>query len=141
MTVTIGKWYHYCLTWSAASREQRVYFQGEMIKKVPTADEIMLDMDEVGGFIVLGNDATHNGPLEGKGRPYPFGGELTQLNVFSKELSAQEVFDMKQSDLTLDFVRKFSGIRYIKWEEILLWNRYGNVREIEVLLGNLSFHC
>ena len=139
MTATLGKWYHYCLTWSAASQEQKIYVQGEIIKTASTASQRMLEIDPTNGYIVLGNDVSTQGVPIGTKSPFPFGGELTQLNVFSKEMSAQEVAEIWENELTLHFVHKFGATRYIKWEEILLWRRFGNVHDTEILLGNSSF--
>ena len=61
-----------------------------------------------------------------------FGGELFKANVFSKELSASEVQDMWKGGLCSEVEEKYGRTRYLKWEDILLEDKSGNVTEIDV---------
>lgn len=139
MTVPPGKWHHYCLTWSLQSNFQRVYIQGELIHELSRTVQRELFEDPVNGrnYFVLGNDVGLILPFLTV-RKYRFSGELTQLNVFSKELSAMEVAEIWRSGFSLSYAWKHKKSRYLKWEEILLWRRFGSVEDVEISLGKLS---
>ena len=66
---------------------------------------------------------------------------MTKLNVFSKELTATEVKMMSDAGLGSDIEETYGLVRRIRWEDILLQPRTGNVAEIEVrgtkILGKL----
>ena len=139
MTVSLGKWHHYCLTWSLESNLQRVYIQGALIHELSRTVDRELFEDPVNGrnYFVVGNDVKWNLPFTAE-RSFWFGGELTQLNVFSKELSAMEVAEIWRSGFSLSYAWKHEKSRYLKWEEILLWRRFGNVEDLEISLGKFS---
>ena len=59
-----------------------------------------------------------------------FGGELYKLNLYSKELSSGEVQEMAEDKCT-EIEETFGVVRAIKWEQILLETRNGDVSEIE----------
>ena len=134
LTVASGEWYHLCTTWSQSSNNLRAYHNGNLIKEgsgnpVP-----------VGGNMVIGDDCLGGGN-DGRSAGYPFGGEMTKLNVFSKELTASEVKMMSDAGLGSDIEETYGLVRRIRWEDILLLPRTGNVAEIEVrgtkILGKL----
>ena len=80
----------------------------------------------LGGYVVIGNEAYSTG-LRGGGPGYQFGGELTKLNIFSKELSAEEVREMWEGGIFSRVEMNHQDTRYIKWEDILTWERTGTV--------------
>ena len=57
---------------------------------------------------------------------------MTKLNVFSKELTATEVKMMSDAGLGSDIEETYGLVRRIRWEDILLLPRTGNVAEIDV---------
>ena len=125
LTVASGEWYHLCSTWSHSTNTLRAYHNGHLIREgsgnpVP-----------VGGNLVIGNDC-HDGGNNGNSAGYPFGGEMTKLNVFSKELTATEVKIMSDAGLGSNIEETYGLVRRIRWEDILLQTRTGNVAEIDV---------
>ena len=125
LTVASGEWYHLCTTWSQSSSTLRAYHNGNLLKE-GTGDPV-----PVGGNLVIGNDCVGGGN-KGGSAGYPFGGEMTKLNVFSKELTATEVKMMSDAGLGSDIEETYGLVRRIRWEDILLLPRTGNVAEIEV---------
>ena len=77
---------------------------------------------ELGGYLALGNEAYPDST-------YQFGGEMTKLNVFSKELTAAEVRAMKDAGIFSSIERNHEEDRYFKWEDILTWERAGTIIE------------
>ena len=59
-----------------------------------------------------------------------FGGELFKLNFYSKELSSTEVLEMARDKCT-EVEETYGAVRSIKWEDILLKTRNGDVTEID----------
>ena len=134
LTVASGEWYHLCTTWSQSSNTLRAYHNGNLLKE-GTGNPV-----PVGGNLVIGNDCLGGGN-NGNEAYHPFGGEMTKLNVFSKELTATEVKMMSDAGLGSDIEETYGLVRRIRWEDILLLPRTGNVAEIEVrgmkILGKL----
>jgi hypothetical protein len=127
VTVEKGKWYHYCATWSISSETRRVYFNGNLIGSLSDVRYIIPS----NGNLVIGNDCLEGGN-KGKGNSYPFGGELTKLNVFSKELSAAEVKAMTEAGIKSIIEKTHDADRQIRWEDILTKPRYGSVADINL---------
>ena len=125
LTVASGEWYHLCTTWSRSSNTLRAYHNGNLLKE-GTGNPV-----PVGGNLVIGNDCLGGGN-NGNSVGYPFGGEMTKLNVFSKELTATEVKMMSDAGLGSDIEETYGLVRKIRWEDILLLPRTGNVAEIGV---------
>ena len=134
LTVAPGEWYHHCTTWSLSSNNLRAYHNGNLLKE-GTGKTV-----PAGGNLVIGNDCLTGGN-NGKSVSYPFGGEMTKLNVFSKELTATEVKMMSDAGLGSNIEETYGLVRRIRWEDILLLPRTGNVADIEVrgtkILGKL----
>ena len=125
LTVASGEWYHLCLTWSHSSNFLKAYHNGNLIRE-GGGNPIPVD-----GNLVMGNDCL-NGGNNGNPANNPFGGEMTKLNVFSKELTATEVKIMSDAGLGSDIEETYGLVRRIRWKDILLLPRNGNVAEIEV---------
>ena len=125
VTVQLGTWRHVCLTWSLTTREISVYYDGLLIGSVTTPSGKKLGLD---GYVVLGNEFNSYGGNFN----FPFGGELFKVNLFDKELSAAEVKEMADGGLCSEVEEKFGRSRYLKWEDILLEEKSGNVSEIDV---------
>ena len=131
LTVASGEWYHLCTTWSQSSNTLRAYHNGNLLKE-GTGNPV-----PVGGNLVIGNDCLGGG---NNGNPayHPFGGEMTKLNVFSKELTATEVKMMSDAGLGSDIEETYGLVRRIRWEDILLQPRTGNVAEIDVPVSTFT---
>ena len=139
--VPLGEWYHLCSIWSRSLNTVSIYKDGNLLKtssKGSTGVPIPLN-----GFLVIGDDCNgiNNGNNSVAGG-YPFGGEMAKLNVFSKELSAAEIKAMSDSGIGSNIEETYGEQRHIRWEDILLKPRTGNVAEIKLpastVLGNLT---
>ena len=124
-SVPLGTWYHYCYTWSMSSRTQKVYLNGQVIGSRLTSSGRNLGTN---GYLVIGNDQDSHGG--GMTTEEIFGGELYKLNFYSKELSRTEVLEMARDKCT-DVEETYGAVRSIKWEDILLKTRNGDVTEID----------
>ena len=125
LKVENGEWYHHCTTWSHTSNNLRVYHNGKLIK------EASGNPVPVGGNLVIGNDCKDGGN-KGDSMSHPFGGELTKLNVYSRELTASEVKAMSDGGIGSCVEKTHGEDRRIRWEEILQEKRYGNVKTTEL---------
>ena len=118
VTVTWATWHHHCSTWRRSTGTWRVYHDGVMLGERTKPGGTL----NLGGYLAIGNDAPPNAR-------YQFGGEMTKLNVFSKELTAAEVRAMKDAGIFSSIERNHEEDRYFKWEDILTWERGGTIRE------------
>ena len=124
VTVPVGSWTHYCMSWSAASHKQRIYYNGTETESQRTPNFRKLGL---GGYLVIGNDQDcYGGCFTEKNI---FGGELYKLNVFSRELSKEDISEMWRGGLCSELEEKYGKTRYLKWEDILLERRNGTVTE------------
>ncbi|XP_063683279.1 uncharacterized protein LOC134817860 [Bolinopsis microptera] len=118
-TTTAGNWYTYCSTWSLASRTFRVYVNGHLAGTQTTPSGRRLT---TGYKLVLG--AYHTDGAQ------QFGGEIFNLNVFSKELTATEIAIMAAKGLCTDTPEELEDYRIIKWEQIMKLTRSGTVTDV-----------
>jgi len=124
-TVTPGSWFHNCLSWDATSNARNVYINGALVdsKATPAGRTLKL-----GGYLVLGNE--QQGLGTGMDDNNILNGEIFKLNMFSEKLSDAEIKEMARDMCSV--VEETQGeVRAIKWEEVLLKTRTGNVTEIK----------
>ena len=122
--VSVGTWYHNCLSWDLATQSRSVYVNGVLVNSTATPAGRKLGLD---GYLVLGNE--QNSPNYGMDSNNIFGGELFNLNVFSKKLNQSEVQEMA-SQMCSEVEETYGDVRSIKWEEILLQTKNGDVAEV-----------
>ena len=125
VSVVFGEWYHHCTTWGRSSNTRSVYYHGNLIG---THSGGLVPLN---GNLVIGNNC-HGGGNNGRQAGYPFGGELSKLNVFSKELSAAEVKAMSDAGIGSNIEETYGAQRQIRWEDILLKQRTGNVVQKQI---------
>ena len=127
-TTPQGSWYFYCSTWSLASRTFRIYHNGELVGTQTTPSGRTL---RTGHTLVLGNyGAGHSG--------HPFGGEMFNFNMFSRELTASEVASLSENGLCTAIPESLEDYRRIKWEEILKLSRSGTVFDIDTSCATIN---
>ena len=119
-TTPQGSWYLYCSTWSLASRTFRIYHNGELVGTQTTEYGRTL---QTGQTLVLGNYRPGGGNH--------FGGEMYNLNMYSRALTASEVASLSENGLCTPIPESLEDYRKIKWEEILKLSRSGTVRDID----------
>ena len=125
-TTPQGSWYFYCSTWSLASRTNRIYHNGELVGTQTTNSGRTL---QTGQTLILGNYSP--GPSGNE-----FGGEMYNLNIYSRELTASEVASLSENGLCTLIPESLEDYRKIKWEEILKLSRSGTVQDIDIDTGN-----
>lgn len=125
VTVELGVWAHWCYTWSFSTLTAKVNYNGQLLGSVttPSGRKVVVE-----GYVVLGNEFnSHGGDLN-----YPFGGDLFKANLFDEELDASQVKAMADAGLCSDIEEGYGRSRFLKWEDLLLEEKSGNVTEIDV---------
>ncbi|XP_063686140.1 uncharacterized protein LOC134819915 [Bolinopsis microptera] len=119
----MSTWYHYCGTWSLASKTFKGYINGALV----VTQTIPARFLKTSGNMVLGD---YWNPYA-RGASYnDFGGEMFNLNFFSNELTGGEVAAMSKDGLCTQV--GFDDTRVIKWEELLTKPKMGNVQDISL---------
>lgn len=118
-----NEWYHLCVTWSASSSKMNYYVNGVAVDSINHSASSV----RAGGILILGQDQDLYGG--GFDVSQTFGGDLYQLNVFSRELLEEDVgamyYDGKCSKLASSLVHHI----VISWKDILNAPRMGAVHE------------
>ena len=121
----VGVWTHWCYTWSFSTREANVYLNGQLLGSATTPSGRKVGVE---GYVVLGNEFnSYGGDFN-----WPFGGDMFKVNVFDKELDASQVKAMADAGLCSDVEEQYGRSRFLKWEDLLLEEKSGNVTEIDV---------
>ena len=94
-TVSPGTWFHNCMSWDTTTQRRDVYLDGVLIDGRATPAGRTLGQ---GGSILLGNEQ-ERGPGAGMDYHDIFGGEMYQLNVFSRKLSDSEIKRMSKKQV------------------------------------------
>ena len=126
-SVELEVWSHWCHTWSFSTRTAKVYRNGQLLGSGTTPFGKKLGTE---GYVVLGNEFDSYGG--GFQDVNAFGGDLFKANVFDKELDASEVKEMADGGLCSGVEEKYGRSRYLKWEDLLLEEKSGNVTEVDV---------
>ena len=121
-TIVMNTWTHQCQSWSPSTRNIKTYYNGTLVKSNRIYSLAPL---EEGGVITLGHDAGSKSGLE------VFGGQLMKLDIFGKELSAEQVSELYNAGRCSDAEMKHQEVRFITWESILSQDRTGNVTEVD----------
>ncbi|KAL5272011.1 hypothetical protein ACHWQZ_G000268 [Mnemiopsis leidyi] len=129
--VALGTWYHFCFSWEGATMIRDGYIDGVRVfgGVYDRQNRTTLGLE---GIIVLGNkQRVGPGEVTYMIDRYAFGGELYQLNIFTRKLSSAEIREMS-TDMCSGVEIKYGDERRIKWEDILQKTKYGNVTEAGV---------
>ena len=122
-TVTMGTWFHNCLAWSESSLTRDLYIDGRLVYSWATPAGRTVNL---GGYILLGAEQSKLGG--GMDSADIFGGELYQLNMFSKKMSGSEIMRMA-ANMCMGEEESFGELRKLKWEDVILKTRHGDVTE------------
>jgi len=118
-----NEWYHTCFTWSA-STQMDYYVNGVLVKSKSNS----VSSIGSGGILILGQDQDSYGG--GFDINQAFGGDLYQLNVFSRKLLVEDIaamyYDGKCSKLASSLVHDVA----ISWEDVMGATRNGAVHEV-----------
>jgi len=116
-----NQWYHFCMTWSASTRKMHHYVNGLVVNSI----DVNLSSVRAGGILILGNEQDSYG---GKfALSQAFGGDLYQLNVFSRKLSAKDVSAMYYAGRCTKLPSTLASDIVISWKAILDAPRSGDV--------------
>ncbi|XP_063694111.1 uncharacterized protein LOC134825851 [Bolinopsis microptera] len=120
-TVVMNTWTNQCQSWSQSSGKMKTYYNGTLVGSKSVSSAPL----EEGGVITLGHDAGSPGESE------IFGGQLMKLDIFGKELSAEQVSELYNAGRCSNTEKKHQEVRFITWESILSQDRTGNVTEVD----------
>ncbi|KAL5267866.1 hypothetical protein ACHWQZ_G004794 [Mnemiopsis leidyi] len=123
---TVGAWSHHCTSWSTSSNKRKTYFEGKLVGESNTPARTL----GLGGYIFFNNENHYDGGSRDTSEV--FGGELFKVNFFTKELTGEEILEMKEAGLCSDVEEKYGRFRYLRWEDILLEERTGNITEVSI---------
>ena len=127
--VTKGEWYHACLSWSSSSQYAWYYVNGELLGSVATGSRTL----STGNKMVIGHHSSYISPFQNSNS---FVGEVSELNVYAKELTAEEVKRMFSGGLCGLWEEENEDVWVLTWEDILKLPRTGSVGEV-----SLTEHC
>ena len=119
-----GVWVQWCGTWSVESRRFRMYVNGTLASYKITDSGRRL---QTGGQLVLGD---YQDPVVHGTSGHNFGGEMFGFNMFAKELTGEEIAELSKDGLCTDIPERLERYRRIRWEDIILLPRRGNVQNI-----------
>ena len=119
-THPVGSWYHYCVSWSLASRTIRLYLDGRLIGS---------DQTDSGRTLTMGGRLWFNRAGYARHQSHVFGGDIFQFNIYSDVLSASSIQNIAEGGLCHD-LSEFDRIRILSWENIFARSRTGDVTEV-----------
>lgn len=117
--ITKGTWFHACLSWSTSSRALRYYANGQLLGTMTTDSRTL----STGYKVVLGN---HAKVLDSQ---YAFTGEMSNLNVYSKELTSEEIRRQAEAGMCSLNLDENEDYRVLKWENLIKLPKTGSVTE------------
>ena len=120
--VTKGDWFHACITWSTSSRSLRYYANGKLLGTMTTDSRTL----STGYKVVIGN---HVNRLNSG---YAFTGEMRNLNVYSKELTSEEIRRQAEAGMCSLDQDENEDVRVLKWEDLIKLPRTGSVTEVPI---------
>ena len=120
--VTKGDWFHACITWSTSSRSLRYYANGKLLGTRTTHSRTL----STGYKVVIGN---HANELNSR---YAFTGEMRNLNVYSKELTSEEIRRQAEAGICSLKQDENEDVRVLKWEDLIKLPRTGSVTELPI---------
>ena len=121
--VTKGDWFHACLSWSTSSRSLRYYANGKLLGTKTTSSKTL----RTGYKVVIGN---HASVLDSR---YAFTGEMRNLNIYSKELTSEEIRRQAEAGMCSLNQDENEDVRVLKWEDLIKLPRTGSVTETPIL--------
>ena len=124
-----NEWHHFCVTWGNSTRKKCMYYDGKKIGAKPTGERKL----HVPGSLMFGQLHKSHG-LSGWSIDSccPFQGELYDTNIFSTQLSADQVKEMFSQGLCSNYSLSFENDTLLSWEYILQMKRRGNVTAREL---------
>ena len=125
------EWHHFCLSWSFKRLQREMYLDGELVGAKATAAGRTLAL---GGTLVLGQDQDAPGGSFEKSQA--FGGQLYELNIFHRALSATEIKNMHGSGRCKKMDVQLNSDILLGWEDILRAQRHGEMRMVEGTCSN-----
>ena len=123
---TIDEWHHICTTWGFADHTTHIYYDGELVGTKSTWTDRKLFSP---GSLMLGQFHVGYGGKKIEEDAY-FGGELHDLNIYSRELTDSEVRDICAKGRCSSYSKTFGGDRFLRGEDFLQQKRHGNVTEV-----------
>ena len=125
-TTPTGRWFNLCVTWAKSTTTSKLYLDGVLVGTDSTPSRSLY----TGGGLCLGR--LH--PSWSSSSSYIFGGEVFNLNLFSRVLSDTEIKKAAQEGLCSRSLQDLES-RVLKWEYILSRSKSGFVVETDTGCG------
>ena len=120
--VTKGDWFHACISWSTSSRSLRYYANGKLLGTMTTDSRTL----STGYKVVIGNHANR------LNSQFSFIGEMRNLNVYSKELTPEEIRRQAEAGMCSLNQDENEDVRVLKWEDLIKLPKTGSVTELPI---------
>ena len=124
--VTKGDWFHVCVTWNTSSRSMRYYANGKLLVTQSLRPSTDSSTVSTGHTVVIGNHNAYRNSY------WAFTGEMRNLNVYSKELTSEEVRRQVEAGMCSLNQDENEEFRVLKWEDILKIPRKGPITELPI---------
>jgi len=86
----------------------------------------------MGGTIAIGQ-YHKTATIEASFNNHPFGSQVLKLNVYKRQLEAEEIGQMFSSGMCSDFEDSLVGDAFLRWETILYaTERHGTITEVPI---------
>ena len=123
-TTPVGTWLHYCVSWTTSTHTIQVYLNGVQVASGQVSYRRQLHTP---GTLTIGRAFPNTNPA------YIFGGEVFDLNMYTKVLSP-EVISRMASRTVCRGAGEYEEDRYrvFRWEQLLEQSRSGAVMEIDM---------
>ena len=84
------------------------------------------------GTIAIGQYHKHP-DLRAEFYDHPFGGELLKMNIYKRQLTAEEVGEMYASGMCSDYEESLTADIFLRWETVLYaTERHGTITEVPI---------
>jgi hypothetical protein len=124
--VPSNEWHHVCITWSFQSKKSILYFDGRAIREEASGSSKLT----MGGTMAIGQYHKH-ADMRAEFYNNAFGGELLKMNIYKRQLTAQEVGEMFASGMCSNFEDTLVADVFLRWETILhATERHGTITDV-----------
>ena len=127
--VPTNEWHHVCITWSFQSKKSILYFDGRAIREKASGSNTLT----MGGTMAIGQYHKHADMQADFHSSHSFGGELLKMNIYKRQLTAQEVGEMFSSGMCSNFEDTLVADVFLSWETILhATERHGTITDVSI---------
>ena len=127
--VPSNQWHHVCITWSYETKKSILYYDGRAIREEDAGSGKLT----MGGTIAIGQFHKHADLRAVFFNNNFFGGELLKMNIYKRQLTAEEVGEMYASGMCSDYENTLIADAFLRWETVLYaTERHGTITEVPI---------